>query len=204
MGIPVLILGNSGAGKTCSLRNFADAAVINVIGKPMPFKSEKRNIIVKDDMKEITRIIKDCKAASVVIDDAGYCLTNYYKRNAYARDFSVYTDLALAFSGMVEAAQSAPHNHITYFIMHTEETARGVLQPLTVGKLLNEKLNLAGMFSIVFLAKYENGRYVFQTQTAGNDPAKTPMEMFAERDVENDLKVIDGVIREYYFGKEKK
>jgi len=199
MGTPVLILGPSGSGKSTSLRNFPDAAIVNVLGKPLPFKRhEGFKSVTTDDMKRIADIITEAKTKSVVIDDSGYCLTNYYKRNAFARNFDVYTDLALGFSNMVEAAMGRGDDCITYFMMHVEETQSGAIQPLTVGKFLNEKLNLCGMFTVCLISAYDSGRYVFRTQTAGNDPAKSPMGMFGAGQIDNDLKTVDDAIRDYY------
>jgi len=199
MGIPVLILGSSGSGKTTSLRNFKDIALVNVLNKPLPFRGGAMlKSVVTDDMDRIAKIIKDCKSRSILVDDAGYCLSNYYKINAYSKSWDVYKDLAIKFSSMVEAATNAPNDRIVYFTMHTEELPSGTIQPLTVGKLLSEKFNLCGMFTICLLAKYLDGKYIFQTQTTGHDPCKSPMEMFSNRLIDNDLKIVDNTIRAYY------
>jgi hypothetical protein len=90
-----------------------------------------------------------------------------------------------------------PADCIVYFLHHTEEID-GRLKAKTIGKMLNEKLTVEGLFSIVLMAKNIDGRHVFLTRSDGRDTVKTPMEMFTEPEIDNDLKAVDSAIREYY------
>lgn len=202
MGLPVLIIGKSGSGKSTSLRNCQDFAVFNVASKPLPFRNPPK-IMNTDSYAVITNGMQKCKAQSIVIDDAGYLMTNQFMRGHASKGagnaiFSFYNDIGDSFWKLIEAAKELPENKIVYFIMHTDTDDFGNVKPKTIGKMLDEKVCIEGMFTIVLHSKYDDGKYIFRTKTDGCDVAKTPMEMFDADEVDNDLKRVDNVIREYY------
>ena len=204
MAIPVLILGESGTGKSASLRNFQpdEIGLVNVEGKPLPFRSDIKSVESKD-FDEIASICRKAKANAVFVDDFGYAITDFYVRNclddetAKKDQFEVYKKLAAKVYKFFETVKHDGNpNKIIYIVMHVERDNFGDIQPLTVGKLLNEKIKIVGKVTICFLSHVSGGTYTFITN--GTTPAKSPIGMFAETEVDNDLKAIDAVIRDYY------
>ena len=205
MGIPVLLLGKSGSGKSASLRNFqpGEVGIINVLGKPLPFKG-KLPSVVTDSYDMVYTVISKSKTDSIVIDDAGYLMTNQFMRGHASTGagnaiFSFYNDLGDRFWSLVRfVVEQTPENKIVYFIMHEDKNDFGDIKPKTIGKMLDEKVCVEGMFTIVIRSVLSNGKHVFKTQTDGFDVCKTPIGMFAQSEIDNDLKLVDTTIREYY------
>lgn len=205
MGIPVLLLGKSGSGKSASLRNFqpGEVGIINVLGKPLPFKG-KLPSVVTDNYDTVYTVIAKSKTDSVVIDDAGYLMTNQFMRGHASTGagnaiFSFYNDLGDRFWSLVRfVVERTTGNKIVYFIMHEDKNDFGDIKPKTIGKMLDEKVCVEGMFTIVIRAAISNGKHVFKTQTDGFDVCKTPIGMFESAEIDNDLKLVDTTIREYY------
>lgn len=205
MGIPVLLLGKSGSGKSASLRNFqlGEVGIINVLGKPLPFKG-KLPSVVTDSYDMVYAVISKSKADSIVIDDAGYLMTNQFMKGHASTGagnaiFSFYNDLGDRFWSLVRfVVEQTPENKIVYFIMHEDKNDFGDIKPKTIGKMLDEKVCVEGMFTIVIRSVLSNGKHVFKTQTDGFDVCKTPIGMFESAEIDNDLKLVDTTIREYY------
>lgn len=199
MGIPVLIMGESGSGKSASLRNFEpeDVGIFNVAGKPLPFKKAllKANI---SDYGKIMRGMAKSPKKSFVIDDSQYLLC--FEMFAHAKDtgYQKFTDMALNFYTLVKfVIDQLPPDKIVYFLHHTETTSEGKVKAKTLGKMLDEKLTVEGLFSIVLLCRTDGTRHYFETQSDGFTTVKSPMDLF-DREIDNDLKLVDTAIREYY------
>ena len=205
MALPVLIIGKSGGGKSTSLRNCVDNDnwnLINVLGKPLPFKGKIPQVIT-DDYEQVKKCLAGSKAHSIVIDDAGYLITNYFMKNHSSKGagnaiFSMYNTLADNFWNLVEFIKKLPNDKIIYIIMHEDTDDFGNVKPKTIGKLLDEKICLEGMFTIVFRCIQENGKHLFVTQADGGAVSKSPMGMFEDLEIDNDLLAVDKTIREYY------
>lgn len=207
MGVSVLLIGKSGSGKSASLRNCIndpDWGLIKAINKPMPFKG-KIPCVVSDDYGTIAQILTKSKAKSVVIDDAGYLITNYFMRNHSNKNlagnavFALYNQLADNFWGLVTfISTQLPDDKIVYVVMHEDTNDFGDIKPKTIGKLLDEKVCIEGMFTIVLRCIIENGEHKFVTQCADGAVSKSPMGMFDTLTVDNDLKMVDRIIRNYY------
>lgn len=206
MGIGVLIIGKSGSGKSTSLRNFKsdEVGIINVISKPLPFKNVNGlKTVDTDNYADVKKVIEGSKTPSIVIDDAGYLITNQFMRkhsntgggNAV---FSLYNDIADSFWNLTEQIKKLPNNKIVYILMHEDKNDFGDIKPKTIGKLIDEKVCLEGLFSIVLRAKKVDKNYYFFTQATDGDVAKSPIGMFDELYIENDLKAVDDKIREFY------
>lgn len=207
MAIPVLIIGKSGAGKSTSMRNCVnnDAwGLIKVIEKPLPFRG-KMGSGTSDDYPKIMGWLKTSKAKSIVIDDAGYLITNQFMKNHSSKGqgnaiFGMYNDLADRFWSLIQYIVNAlPKDVIVYVIMHEDINEFGDIKPKTIGKLLDEKICLEGMFTIVLRAVKENGKHLFITQNEGGAVSKSPIGMFDNLEIDNDLKMVDETIRKYYF-----
>lgn len=201
MAVTVMIIGQSGSGKSTSLRNFGadDAFIINVSGKPMPFKNNGLKVWKTTDYAKITdALTKKITTPSIVIDDATYLMTDEFIRMAGVKGYDKFTDMAKNFYDLVKTAAALPDNKIVYFLGHVETDVNGNEKFKTIGKMLDEKICLEGMFTIVLKTVVQDGKYMFQTQTNGHDTAKSPMGMFTETLIENDLKIVDNTIRDYY------
>lgn len=206
MAQPVLIIGRSGTGKSTSMRNFKsdELALINVEGKPLPFRGKFDSTMKTDNYATITKGIDQTKKKVIVIDDAGYLLTNQFMKGHSSSGagnaiFSFYNDLADKFWALIHHIKDeVPEDKIVYLMMHEDADDLGKVKPKTIGKMLDEKVCVEGMFTIVLRSIYEDGKYLFRTQTDGNDVVKTPIDMFSEKEIDNDLKVVDQTIREYY------
>lgn len=205
MAIPVLIIGKSGSGKSTSLRNCVgntDWGLINVLNKPLPFKG-KMPQIATDDYAKVIQTLAGSKAKSIVVDDAGYLITNYFMKNHSTKGagnqiFTMYNTLADNFWNLIEFIKTLPADKIVYIIMHEDTNEFGDVKPKTIGKMLDEKICLEGMFTIVLRCVQENGKHLFITQSNGGAVSKSPMGMFDTLEIDNDLLAVDTAIRAYY------
>ena len=200
MGVPVLILGESGSGKSASMRNFkpGEIGIINVSGKPLPFRNQLKTVNT-DNYEDIVKTIIAAKAKALVIDDAQYLMANEFMRTAKITGYQKFTDLALNFWKLIQVViNNLPPDKIVYFLAHVERDANGNEKMKTIGKLLDEKITIEGLFTIVLKTVVQDRHYQFATQTNGQDTVKTPMGMFDDLLIENDLKMVDSTIREYY------
>ena len=200
MGIPVMILGESGSGKSSSMRNFTpnEIGIINVGKKPLPFRSQIKPFN-SDDYSKIVGVMQKAKAKSIVIDDCQYLMANEFMRNAKVTGFQKFTDIALNFWSLVQIViDQLPDDVIVYFLGHIERDANGNEKFKTIGKMLDEKITIEGLFTIVLKTVVSDGKYQFSTQTNGMDTVKSPLGMFSEPLIENDLKMVDETIRDYY------
>lgn len=199
MGIPVLILGESGSGKSTSMRNFepGEVGIFNVASKPLPFR-KKLNKLDNATYTIIKNKLSNPKLKKYVIDDSQYLLCFEMFKTAKETGYGKFTDMALHFYNLIRfIITSTPSDVIVYFLHHTETTSEGKIKAKTIGKMLDEKLTVEGLFSIVLLCQNDGINHQFITQSDGNTTAKSPMEMF-EKVIDNDLKIVDKTIREYY------
>lgn len=205
MATPVLIIGKSGSGKSTSMRNCQnnDFNLIRVLNKPLPFKG-KVNGWFSDDYQQIMKLLIASKADSIVIDDAGYLITNHFMRGHSSAGkgngvFSLYNDIGDYFWNLIQfIVTKVPENKIVYIIMHEEKDEAGEVKPKTIGKLLDEKVCIEGMFTIVLRCIEEGGKHLFVTQASQGAVSKSPIGMFKDLTIDNDLLLVDKKIREYY------
>lgn len=205
MATPVLIIGKSGSGKSTSMRNCQnnDFNLIRVLNKPLPFKG-KVNGWFSDDYQQIMKLLIASKADSIVIDDAGYLITNHFMRGHSSAGkgngvFSLYNDIGDYFWNLIQfIVTKVPENKIVYIIMHEEKDEAGEVKPKTIGKLLDEKVCIEGMFTIVLRCIEEGGKHLFVTQASQGAVSKSPIGMFEDLTIDNDLLSVDKKIREYY------
>lgn len=201
MGNSVFILGRSGTGKSASLRNFKSNEIlhINVMSKPLPFKGRFAETYNGDDYQEIAKAINKTKCKSIVIDDAQYLMANEFMRRSSEMGYQKFTDIANNFWTLINSINNdLPFDVIVYFLMHTDQDDNGNEKAKTIGKLLDEKICIEGMSSIVLKTAVKDGVYTFTTQNNGHDTVKSPLGMFPTYEIENDLKKVDTTIREYW------
>jgi len=207
MGLPVVIYGKSGSGKSRSLKTFArnEIALINVESKALPFKGKFD--LTMNNVSFTSTVIQALKKLpeeinTIVIDDAGYLMSHYFiakhrdmKGNA---QFEMYNQIADDMCELIKTIKELPENKIVYLMFHEETNDFGETKLFTIGKLLDQKANLVGMVTICLRCMSSDGKHFFRTVTDGNDVTKAPEEMFAGDEIGNDLKAVDSAIRAYY------
>lgn len=199
MSVLVMVYGQSGTGKSTSLRNFKneEVAVVNVSGKPLPFRGEIKPYN-SDNYQKIMAAISQTERKSIVIDDATYLMVNEFMRTAKQVGYQKYTDMALSFNQLIEFSAALPDDKIVYFIGHSDQSDDGREHFKTIGKMLDNYVTVEGRFTIVLKTVVQDGRYMFSTQNNGQDTVKSPMGMFDQALIDNDLKAVDDAIREYW------
>ena len=200
MGVSVLVLGPSGSGKSTSMRNFApdEVGIFNVASKPLPFRGNLPKVDAAG-YDVIKRGLAGNNRRAYVIDDANYLMAFENFAKAHQTGFGKFTDMAVNFEQLLEVSNfNTNSDTITYFFMHPDYDDAGRMKPKTIGKMLDNQLTVEGMFPIVLLAVHDNDGYGFLTADPGNTPVKAPMGMFDAPRIDNDLKAVDSIIRDYW------
>lgn len=205
MATPVLIIGKSGSGKSTSMRNCIgkeDWNLIRVLNKPLPFKG-KINGWSTDDYQTVMKCLTQSKAKNIVLDDAGYLITNMFMNKHSSAGvgngvFTLYNQIGDHFWNLIQFIVKLPADKIVYVIMHEDTNDFGQIKPKTIGKLLDEKVCIEGMFTIVLRCIEESGKHIFVTQSADGAVSKSPIDMFETLTIDNDLLIVEKAIREYY------
>lgn len=207
MGIPVMIMGASGSGKSTSMRNMdgSKVGVLNVSSKPLPFRNKNNiKVINHATYNTIIQVLKKQTFKCYVIDDTQYLMAFDSFDRAKETGYGKFTDMAQNFYGLIRfVIDSTPDDCIVYFLHHTETNDFGKTKPKTLGKMLDNQLTVEGLFSIVLMSEVEGNEYKFITNSDGSNTCKSPMEMF-DLKIDNDLAFVDKAIREYYGLEEKK
>lgn len=203
MGQLVFVLGRSGTGKSYSMRNFPKEklAVINVQGKILPFKGAgKIESTATDNSSQIIKILEDYakKYKSIVIDDYQYTMANEFMRRSSERGYDKFTEIGRHAWDIANKVRELPNDVIVYIMCHTDRDDEGNEKIKTIGRLLDEKICLEGMSTIVLKTNVTDGEYSFFTQNNGKDTVKSPAGMFPSYAIENDLNYVDQKIRNYY------
>ena len=200
MGIPVLILGESGSGKTFSVKNMDPEKVgIFLVEKPrLPFRKQFR-VCQGASYNTILKALADPKLKQYVVDDSQYLLVNEFFDRAGETGYQKFTDMALNFRNLIHfVIRKVPEDVIVYFLHHTDTDSNGKIKAKTIGRMLDEKLTVEGLFDIVLRTQVDPEGHWFLTKTNGQDTVKTPEEMFPSDRIPNDLAAVDMAIRSYY------
>lgn len=214
MGISVLVLGQSGRGKSSSIENLnpEETLVIKSISKPFPFKSSEwkkfdkdtktGSYIVTDNYDIIKQALLKAESLGkkvVVIDDMQYLMANDFMRKSNEKGFDKFTTIAKDLWELISIAnEKIPEDIRVYMLSHTEETTNGETKIKTIGKLLDEKITVEGMVTICLGAEKEDSNYFFTTQNNGSNTCKSPRGMFDDYRIENNLRFVDDKICEFY------
>lgn len=205
MGIPVIIFGKSGSGKSRSLKNFAEDEIlyVNVERKMLPFKGKFKYTLSTENVETITNQMKKMPCKVAVIDDSTYIMVNQFMRRHRGKQggsqFDLYNDIADYIWTLFEVVRTQlPEDVIVYIIMHEDTNDYGNTKIRTIGKLLDDKVQPEGIVTICLRCVIDNKNHYFLTRSDGTDPTKSPEEMFEEEKIPNDLKYVDTKIREYY------
>lgn len=203
MAVMTMIIGKSGTGKTTSMRNLDpnDVALIKAVEKPLPFRAKGWAQFCTDYWSGVLKAAQ--KAVSkgrsiIVVDDFQYIMANEFMRRSDEKSFDKFTEIARhAWEVIMGMAALPPHVRV-YMMTHSDDSDSGAVKAKTIGKLLDEKICLEGLFTIVLRTSVQDGEYLFSTTNSGSDTVKSPMGMFDKDFVENDLKSVDETIKEYY------
>jgi hypothetical protein len=210
MSVATLVLGNPGTGKSTSLRNLnpAETLLIQAIKKPLPFKREgwsvrskenpSGNIFVTDNSDTICQIMHKTTRKVIVIDDWNLVMTNEYMRRSTENGFQKFSDIGRSAWEILTTASVLADDVRVYLLGHTEVSELGHVKAKTIGKMIDEKCPVESLFSIVFNTAVINDQFIFLTKNNGQNTVKTPLDMFTETHIPNDLAQIDSVISEYY------
>lgn len=172
--------------------------MINVSNKPLPFRS-KFHTLNTDDYNAIKDALGKAKRPSYVIDDSQYLMVNAFMRRSKERGYDKFTDIATAHWELIDfIIKAMPHDRIVYLLSHIERDQLGNEKAKTVGKMIDQYITLEGLFTVVLKTHVQEGKYSFLTHNSGFDTVKTPLGMFEADEVDNDLVMVDDVIREYY------
>lgn len=201
MATAVLILGQSGTGKSYSMKNFKEDEIclISVQKSLLPFRKKFDDTTVTDSYREIIKAMKSTDKKVIVIDDTQYLMANEFMRRATERGYDKFTEIAQNFwSLIVQEVNNLPEDVIVYLLCHTATDDNGIEKMKTIGKLVDEKITPEGLFTIVLKTVVSDGQYAFVTQNNGKDTVKSPEGMFSTYAINNDLKYVDEKIRNYY------
>lgn len=207
MSIATMILGQSGTGKSASLRNMdpAQTLLIQTIPKPLPFRSsdwklvkDGGNIIVSAVADTIISAMHKTSRPIVVVDDFQYLLAVEFMARASETGYGKFTEMAKHYFDVLTAAANLAPEKRVYLISHTDMSESGQVKAKTIGKLLDEKITVEGLVTIVLRTHVINGQYVFSTRNNGQDTVKTPLQMYEQDHIPNDLAEVDKAVVEYY------
>lgn len=212
MSIATLVLGESGTGKSTSLRNLdpASTLLIQAIPKPLPFRAAqwqpmKRtetgtvgNIVRTDHAGKIAEAISKTNRPVVILDDFQAVLSNEFFRRSHERGYEKFTDLGRNAYDILQACIGSQDWKRVYVLSHTDTNDQGRIKAKTIGKMIDERLTVEGQFTIVLRTIVRDGGYYFSTQNNGMDTVKSPLEMFESSFIENDLKKVDDCIYSFY------
>lgn len=211
----ILIIGESGTGKSTSIESLDpnETFIIQVVNKPLPFKGFKskyplktkdnngNRVVAKDwtwVIKTLQMIESNSKFKNIIIDDFQYILSSEYMSRAMERGYDKFTEMAQHYYQIIEMAQQMREDLNIIFLSHNEQKEDGTSKVKTIGKLLDDKLTVEGLFTIVLNTKIEDGNYFFETQNNGFNTSKSPKGMFEDLKIPNDLQYVIDKVSEYY------
>jgi hypothetical protein len=209
-----MIIGESGTGKSTSLRNLDpdNTLLIQAVKKPLPFRSTNWKPVVKgqggsvfvtDNSAHIVGAMQRTDKEIIVIDDFQYVLANEFMRRVTDNEtgngaFAKYNEIARHAWDVLMASTSLPDHKRVYILSHTSTDDFGKTKIKTIGKLLDEKIVMEGLVTIVLRTVVANGDYMFSTKNNGQDTVKSPIGLFESDLIENDLAQVDKAITAYY------
>lgn len=213
MAIPVLIIGESGTGKTTSARNLdpKTTMILKVVNKPLPFKNNKeykkenKNCYVTDNYDELIKILKGVDQQekmkhikTIVIDDASYLLTYQLFEKAKDVGYTKFVDIALSFNALAKTILQLKRDDLVVYLLGHQQEKDGKVKFKAPGNMVDEKLCVEGLFTIVFNTNVNNEGYWFIIQNNGTNTSKCPMGMFETNMIENNLVIVNKAISDYY------
>jgi energy-coupling factor transporter ATP-binding protein EcfA2 len=216
MSNSVLILGESGSGKSTSIRNLNpdETVIINVIGKPLPFRGAKSkytkisedgmsgNYYSSDSTAMIIKLIrlinnKRPEIKNLIIDDFGYTYTNSFMRTINQKGYDKFNDLGKSTFDVLEEIVGVRDDLFCFVMMHTELDNQGKYKPKTIGNIIDKHIVIEGKFTYCLHAIVNDGKYRFLTNNDGQHMAKTPLGLYEDMLIDNDLAAVIERIKHY-------
>ena len=217
----IAIVGPSGSGKSTSIKslNPDETFIINVARKELPFRGaekmynkERKNYMEVDDLQQITGLLgtineKAPHIKNIIMDDAIYSMSFLMMKKANEVGYSKFTNLAKDVTNMLTTARRLRNDLKVFYLTHSEnieDEGKIVGQKIkTIGKMLDNQVVLEGLFTIALYTHVDEDRnevanYHFVTNRWRNYPAKSPMGMFEEILIDNDLQKVVDIIDAYY------
>jgi hypothetical protein len=209
MSIATMILGESGTGKSTALRNLDPASVllIQAVSKPLPFRNSWKpiskanpqgSVYVTDDSRKIVSAMQRTDRKIVVIDDFQYVLANEFMRRNSEKGYEKFNDIGRQAWDILNAASNLPPDVRVYILAHTATDETGKIRAKTIGRMLDDKITVEGLFTIVLRTAVINGQYLFSTLNSGFDTVKSPLGLFGAEHIDNDLQAVDVEICNYF------
>jgi len=215
MSKALLILGDSGSGKTASLMNLDPSTTLLIQSekKDLPFRPKGWEAFSRDNLKGSIKVSNDYKVIKaamggavkagkklIIVDDSNYLMMGEEFRRIKETGYGKFSEMALHFLSLVQFAKTLPDDVIVVIMAHSQTSPEGKVSIKTTGKMLDEKVIVEGLFTMVLMCKVREGKHFFETKTNGNTPAKMPIGMFESNEIGNDLKMVVETINEYYTG----
>lgn len=199
----LLVLGESGTGKSTSLRNCdpATTAIVNPVGKPLPFKGKFEMLNSVTDARKIIKFMREQAAAGkklIALDDFQYILAVPYMNRIKETGWDKYNDFGSNYFEIIESCKDLPDDVVVAFYSHLETLETGLVTIKLIGKLLREKITIEGLFTVVLRTGVAEAKYYFYTQNSGKDTVKSPIGMFPIYAIDNDMNYVADKIRNYY------
>lgn len=206
MAQKTLVMGESGTGKSTSMRNLDPAitSIVNPVGKPLPFKSKNGKFTMLNNETKSSNIVSwmkgQVKAGKkiLIVDDFQYLLSIPYMNRIHEGGWDKWNDFGDDYFRLIDVCAELPADVRVYYLSHCETLDNGITTIKLIGKLLREKITIEGLFTTVLRTSVIDQKYYFLTQNSGKDTVKSPMGMFETYAVENDLAYIDDKICNYY------
>ena len=205
MAEKILIMGESGTGKSTSIRNCDPSitAIVNPVGKPLPFRGSKKfnTLNGETDADKICEFMRNSAkngAKIIIVDDFQYILAIPFMNRIKESGWDKYNDFGANYYSIIDVCNELPEDVCVYYLTHCETLENGLTTVKLIGKLLREKITVEGLFTIVLRTGVSEGKYYFFTQNNGKDTVKSPMGMFDAFSIDNDLAYVDAKIRNYY------
>ena len=193
------VLGKTGTGKSTSLREFTSKDGIGYItatGKPLPFKNDIPQYHAKN-YGDLLAAIKQSKAPVMVLDDFNYYMSVEEFSQTANKGYEKFTQMAVNVVNVIDTITKKEGDQRFYILAHSENNDSGDLRLKTTGKMVSDKFVPEGLANQVVESSVLDGEFVFKVKTDGTG-IKTPMGMFDEPTIPNDLKVLDKAISEFY------
>ncbi len=213
----ILISGESGSGKSTAIRHLEpkETFIINVIDKPLPFKNFKKdytafssdktegNYYVSDNSKTILNVIKyvsnskpDIK--NIIVDDFQYVMANEFMRRALEKGYEKFSQIGQNAWEIINESSRCRQDLNIFFMCHNDIEEDGKSRCKTIGKMLKDKITIEGMFTVVLHSVVQDSQYKFLTQYDGIHIAKSPIGLFEEKYIDNDLNLVVNKINDYF------
>lgn len=201
----LLVIGESGTGKSCSIRTCdpATTAILSPEKEQLPFRSKGYEILIgTTDSTKICRWMDQMAEKGkkiIVIDDFQYILAIPYMARIHEGGWDKYNDFSSNYFEIIEECKKLPDDVVVAFLSHGETLPEsGLFTVKLIGKLLREKITIEGLYGVVLRTMVQDGKYYFLTQNSGHDTVKSPMGMFDSYAIDNDLNYVVDKIRNYY------